>query len=63
MSYDPAKIVFTPKSLSVDVINITGGTQSRLKIDQNYVEEIYEKMKDEVEYDAVTIFLTAKSIG
>lgn len=60
MSYDPAKIVFTPKSLSVDVINITGGTQSRLKIDQNYVEEIYEKMKDEVEYDAVTIFFDGK---
>lgn len=58
--YDPSKIVFTPKSLSVDVINISGGTQSRLKIDQNYVEEIYEKMKDEVEYDAVTIFFDGK---
>ena len=60
MSYDPTKIVFTPKTLSLDVINITGGTQSRLKIDQNYVEEIYEKMKDEVEYDAVTIFFDGK---
>ena len=60
MNYDPSKIVFTPKSLSVDVINISGGTQSRLKIDQNYVEEIYEKMKDEVEYDAVTIFFDGK---
>jgi len=60
MSYDPSKIVFTPKSLSVDVINISGGTQSRLKIDQNYVEEIYEKMKEEVEYDAVTIFFDGK---
>ena len=60
MNYDPSKIVFTPKSLSVDVINISGGTQSRLKIDQDYVEEIYEKMKDEVEYDAVTIFFDGK---
>jgi len=60
MSYDPTKIVFTPKTLSLDVINITGGTQSRLKIDQNYVEEIYEKMKEEVEYDAVTIFFDGK---
>ena len=60
MNYDPSKIVFTPKSLSVDVINISGGTQSRLKIDQNYVEEIYEKMKEEVEYDAVTIFFDGK---
>ena len=60
MNYDPTKIVFTPKSLSVDVINISGGTQSRLKIDQNYVEEIYEKMKEEVEYDAVTIFFDGK---
>jgi ParB-like chromosome segregation protein Spo0J len=60
MSYDPSKIVFTSKSLSVDVINISGGTQSRLKIDQDYVEEIYEKMKDEVEYDAVTIFFDGK---
>ena len=46
--YEPSKIVFTPKSLSVDVINITGGTQSRLKIKEDYVEEIYEKMKDGV---------------
>jgi len=60
MNYDPSKIVFTPKSLSVDVINISGGTQSRLKIDQDYVEEIYEKMKEEVEYDAVTIFFDGK---
>lgn len=60
MNYDPSKIVFTPKSLSVDVINISGGTQSRLKIDQNYVEEIYEKMKEGVEYDAVTIFFDGK---
>jgi archaellum component FlaC/uncharacterized ParB-like nuclease family protein len=60
MSYDPTKIVFTPKSLSVDVINITGGTQSRLKIKEDYVEEILEKMKDGVEYDAVTIFFDGK---
>jgi hypothetical protein len=60
MSYDPTKIVFAPKSLSVDVINITGGTQSRLKIKEDYVEEIYEKMKDGVEYDAVTIFFDGK---
>jgi uncharacterized ParB-like nuclease family protein len=60
MMYEPSKIVFTPKSLSVDVINITGGTQSRLKINEDYVEEIYEKMKDGVEYDAVTIFFDGK---
>ena len=60
MMYEPSKIVFTPKSLSVDVINITGGTQSRLKIKEDYVEEIYEKMKDGVEYDAVTIFFDGK---
>ena len=58
--YEPSKIVFTPKSLSVDVINITGGTQSRLKIKEDYVEEIYEKMKDGVDYDAVTIFFDGK---
>jgi uncharacterized ParB-like nuclease family protein len=58
--YEPSKIVFTPKSLSVDVINITGGTQSRLKIKEDYVKEIYEKMKDGVDYDAVTIFFDGK---
>lgn len=58
--YEPSKIVFTPKSLSVDVINITGGTQSRLKIKEDYVEEIYKKMKDGVDYDAVTIFFDGK---
>lgn len=58
--YEPSKIVFTPKSLSVDVINITGGTQSRLSIKEDYVEEIFEKMKDGVEYDAVTIFFDGK---
>ena len=58
--YEPSKIVFTPKSLSVDVINITGGTQSRLKIKEDYLEEIYEKMKDGVDYDAVTIFFDGK---
>jgi uncharacterized ParB-like nuclease family protein len=60
MSYEPTKIVFTPKSLSVDVINISGGTQSRLSIKEDYVEEIFEKMKDGVEYDAVTIFFDGK---
>ena len=58
--YEPSKIVFTPKSLSVDVINISGGTQSRLSIKEDYVEEIFEKMKDGVEYDAVTIFFDGK---
>jgi len=60
MSYDPSKIVFTSKSLSVDVINISGGTQSRLSIKEDYVEEIFEKMKDGVEYSPVTIFFDGK---
>jgi ParB-like chromosome segregation protein Spo0J len=60
MSYDPTKIVFTVKTLSLDAMNITGGTQSRLKINEGYVEEIFEKMKDDVEYDPVTAFFDGK---
>jgi hypothetical protein len=52
MSYDPTKIVFTLKSLSVDVINITGGTQSRLKIKEDYVEEIFEKARAIIRRDS-----------
>jgi len=60
MSYDPSKIVFTSKSLSVDVINISGGTQSRLKIDEEYIDEIYENMKEGRLYPPVTVFFDGK---
>jgi ParB-like chromosome segregation protein Spo0J len=60
MMYDPSKLMFTLKTIPLDAINISGGTQSRLKIDEDYVEEIYEKMKDDVEYLPVTIFFDGK---
>lgn len=60
MSYDPTKIVFALKTLPIDAINITGGTQSRLSIKEDYVEEIYEKMKDGVEYEPVKAFFDGK---
>lgn len=60
MSYDPTKIVFTLKTLPIDAINITGGTQSRLSIKEDYVEEIFEKMKDGVEYEPVKVFFDGK---
>jgi ParB-like chromosome segregation protein Spo0J len=60
MNYDPTKIVFTLKTLPIDAINITGGTQSRLSIKEDYVEEIFEKMKDGVEYEPVKAFFDGK---
>jgi hypothetical protein len=60
MSYDPSKLVFTVKTLSLDALNISGGTQSRLKIDESHVEDIFEKMKDDVEYSPVTAFFDGK---
>ena len=60
MSYDPTKIVFTLKTVPIDAINITGGTQSRLSIKEDYVEEIFEKMKDGVEYEPVKVFFDGK---
>jgi hypothetical protein len=60
MSYDPSKLVFTVKTLPIDAINITGGTQSRLSIKEDYVEEIFEKMKDGVEYLPITVFFDGK---
>lgn len=60
MMYDPKKIVFTLKTLPIDAINITGGTQSRLSIKEDYVEEIFEKMKDGVEYEPVKAFFDGK---
>jgi hypothetical protein len=60
MNYDPTKIIFTLKTLPIDAINITGGTQSRLSIKEDYVEEIYEKMKDGVEYEPVKAFFDGK---
>jgi hypothetical protein len=60
MNYDPSKLVFTVKTLSLDALNISGGTQSRLKIDESHVEDIFEKMKDDVEYSPVTAFFDGK---
>jgi hypothetical protein len=60
MSYDPSKLIFTLKTISLDAINITGGTQSRLKIDEDYVEEILGKMKEDTEYQPVTAFFDGK---
>ena len=60
MSYDPSKLMFTSKSVPIDAINITGGTQSRLKIDEDYVEEILGKMKEDTEYLPVTVFFDGK---
>ena len=60
MMYDPSKLMFTLKTIPLDAINISGGTQSRLKIDEDYVEEIYEKMKDDTEYLPVTVFFDGK---
>jgi hypothetical protein len=60
MSYDPSKLMFTSKSVPNDAINITGGTQSRLKIDEDYVEEILGKMKEDTEYLPVTVFFDGK---
>jgi hypothetical protein len=60
MSYDPSKLMFTLKTISLDAINITGGTQSRLKIDEAYVEEILSKMKEDTEYQPVTAFFDGK---
>lgn len=60
MSYDPSKLMFTLKTLPLDVIKIDGGTQSRLKIDENYVEEILGKMKEDTEYLPVTAFFDGK---
>jgi hypothetical protein len=60
MSYDPSKLMFTLKTIPIDAINITGGTQSRLKIDEDYVEEILGKMKEDTEYQPVTAFFDGK---
>jgi len=60
MNYDPSKLIFTLKTISLDAINITGGTQSRLKIDEAYVEEILGKMKEDTEYQPVTAFFDGK---
>lgn len=60
MSYDPSKLIFTLKTLPIDAINISGGTQSRLSIEEDYVEEIFEKMKDGVEYLPVSAFFDGK---
>ena len=60
MSYDPSKLIFTLKTISLDAINITGGTQSRLKINEDYVEEILGKMKEDTEYQPVTAFFDGK---
>jgi len=60
MSYDPTKLMFTLKTVPLDAINISGGTQSRLKIDEDYVEEILGKMKEDTEYLPVTVFFDGK---
>ena len=60
MSYDPTKLMFTLKTVPLDAINISGGTQSRLKIDEDYVEEILGKMKEDTEYLPVTVFHDGK---
>lgn len=60
MSYDPTKLMFALKTVPLDAINISGGTQSRLKIDEDYVEEILGKMKEDTEYLPVTVFFDGK---
>jgi hypothetical protein len=60
MSYDSTKLMFTLKSLPLDLIKIDGGTQSRLKIDEEYIDEIYENMKEDRMYPPVTVFFDGK---
>ena len=60
MSYDSTKLMFTLKSLPLDLIKIDGGTQSRLKIDEEYIDEIYENMKEDRLYPPVTVFFDGK---
>ena len=60
MSYDQSKLIFTLKSLPLDLLKIDGGTQSRLKIDEEYIDEIYENMKEGRLYPPVTVFFDGK---
>ena len=60
MSYDSTKLMFTLKSLPLDLLKIDGGTQSRLKIDEEYIDEIYENMKEDRLYPPVTVFFDGK---
>jgi len=60
MSYDQSKLIFTLKILPLDLLKIDGGTQSRLKIDEEYIDEIYENMKEDRLYPPVTVFFDGK---
>jgi ParB-like chromosome segregation protein Spo0J len=60
MSYDQSKLIFTLKGLPLDLLKIDGGTQSRLKIDEEYIDEIYENMKEDRLYPPVTVFFDGK---
>ena len=60
MSYDQSKLIFTLKSLPLDLLKIDGGTQSRLKIDEEYIDEIYENMKEGRLYPPVTVYFDGK---
>lgn len=60
MSYDQSKLIFTLKGLPLDLLKIDGGTQSRLKIDEEYIDEIYENMKEDRMYPPVTVFFDGK---
>jgi hypothetical protein len=60
MNYDQSKLIFTLKGLPLDLLKIDGGTQSRLKIDEEYIDEIYENMKEGRLYPPVTVFFDGK---
>jgi hypothetical protein len=60
MSFDQSKLIFTLKSLPLDLLRIDGGTQSRLHIDEEYIDEIFQNMKEDRQYPPVTAFFDGK---